>query len=357
MSELAINLRLVTIARAADHWLGELERRGHSDRTLATYRRLLDKFADAHPHDDVSEITAMQVRRFLDSEGRKRDGARKAAATIAQNVSIVNGFFDWLTREEAIKRNPTRRNGDRVIARPKQLRPEENDAVTTVSADEVRCLLDAAERGTWGERLAVNCLAYLGPRRRALAIARRDDYDQGERMMTFREKGAKTIEKPVPDRLADLLDAAIAAGVYETGDDYLIPGRAMQRRPGDRDDRIIWHLVRAVAERAGIKTHVHALRAAFATHYLDMHPGQIEALQDLLGHARIETTLVYLRRRDRRRSMETVRDLDWGSKPTSIAPHDNYRPTQIAAKTLESSPFTEKEGFEPSMEVYTPITP
>jgi hypothetical protein len=35
--------------------------------------------------------------------------------------------------------------------------------------------------------------------------------------LRFREKGGKTIWKPVPAELAQLLDAAIAAGVYESG--------------------------------------------------------------------------------------------------------------------------------------------
>ena len=32
-------------------------------------------------------------------------------------------------------------------------------------------------------------------------------------------------------------------------------------------------------------------------------------------------------------------------------------PTQIAQRLLEANPLTEKEGFEPSMEEFTPITP
>lgn len=330
------NLRLMTISRAVDLWLGELERRNHSERTIATYRRFLDKLADSYPHIDVDELTATQLRRFLDEQAKLRIGGRKAAATIAQNVTIVNGFYDWLTREGVVTRNPTRRNGDRILSRPRQTAPEENDAVVTVSGTEVRRLLEVANLGTWGERLAVNLLAYLGPRRRALATARLADYDQEERTITFREKGGQTIAKPVPDRLAYLLDAAVAAGVYATDDDYLIPGRAVQRRPGDRDDKIIWHLVREVAKRAGVKTHVHALRAAFAVHYLETHPGQIESLQKLMGHRRLETTLVYLRRLRRREAMETVRDLDWSPA--------------LSGESMESFAFTEKEGFEPSFD-------
>jgi hypothetical protein len=36
------------------------------------------------------------------------------------------------------------------------------------------------------------------------------------------------------------------------------------------------------------------------------------ALKELMGHNRIETTLVYLRRKDKAKAMESVRDLSWG---------------------------------------------
>jgi integrase len=269
-----------------------------------------------------------------------------------------------LTAEEIIRRNPARRNGQRIISRPKLQNAAENDNVISVSGDEVRRLLDVAS--AWNERLAVHLLAYLGPRRKALAIARLSDYDRDERTISFSEKGSKRIAKPVPDRLAAVLDAAILAGVYEHETDYLVPGRAIQRRPGDRDDRVIWHLVRAVAARAGVTTHVHALRAAFAVHYLETHPGQIEALQKLMGHKRLETTLVYLRRLQRRQQMETVRDLDWGNGSGEIRTREpgvdpsyplsrralsaTQAPIQIAEKLMEAKPVFVPVDLQPSFE-------
>lgn len=343
----------MTRSHAVDLWLGELTRKRLSERTIDTYRRFLDKLCDQDGISDVDELTSTQIRRFLDDQARLAKGGRKSASTIAQNVTIINGWLDWLTAEGIIVRNPARRNGQRILSRPRQLAADENDNVTTISGAEVGRLLEAASKGTWNERLAVNALAYLGPRRHALAVARIGDYDQAERTLAFREKGGKTIAKPVPHVLADLIDAAIAAGVYtdqlrEREEDYLIPGRAPQRRPGERDDRVIWHLVRSVALEAGVTTHVHALRAAFAVEYLETHPGQIESLQQLLGHKRIETTLVYLRRLQRRQQMETVRDMDWGHHSTSIAPHDNSRGN--SEELFEAAAVAEKEGFEPSFE-------
>lgn len=341
-------LAVMTISHATDLWLGELTRQGHSDRTVDKYRRLLDKLADAHSrHTDVADLTVVHVRGFLDRQAKRANGTRKAPATIAQDVSTVCGFFDWLTSEGIIGRNPTRRNGDRIVTRPRQTPAEENDNITSISGDGVRKLIAEANTGSWPERLAVNCLVYAGARRHAVAQLRIGDYDPVGRMLTFHEKGGKTIEKPVPHALARVIESAVAAGVYDTIDDYLIPSRAQQRRAGERDDRIIWRLVRDVAARAGVDTHVHALRAAFAVHFLESNEGELVALQKLMGHKRIETTLVYLRRLDRRQAMETVRDLSWDV--AGVDTGDSERFPQIARESFDAFRLAEKEGFEPSL--------
>jgi site-specific recombinase XerD len=324
------------ISRATDLWLGELARQSRSESTVNGYRRLLDKLADTHPFADVADLSASDVRRFLDSQARRRDGKRKSASSIGGNVSTINGFFDWLTKEGIVDRNPTRRNGDRIIDRPPQLAAEDNDNIVSVTfADVQRLLRESRRLGKWEETLAIHCLVYLGPRRKALSLVRLGDYDRLERTLMFREKGGKTIRKPVPDELATVIESAIFAGAYTNPSDYLIPSKAQQRRPGDRDDRVIWRIVKEVAERANVTTHVHALRAAFAVHYLQSKPGEIVGLQKLMGHRRIETTMVYLRRLDRHEAMESVRDRSWN--PAN------------SGESLRSLDVTEKEGFEPSI--------
>jgi site-specific recombinase XerC len=42
----------------------------------------------------------------------------------------------------------------------------------------------------------------------------------------------------------------------------------------------------------------HSLRAAFTVLFPETHPGELEALQRLLGHRKPETTQIYLRRMD-----------------------------------------------------------
>jgi site-specific recombinase XerD len=368
-------VRVMTTSHAADLYLGELVRQGRTQRTIASYRRTLHKLADVYPHHDVEELTASMLRVFLDRYTRNRKtGGENRPTTIAHAVTIVRCFFKWLHEEDLISRDPAER-----IRRPKLAPAYENDNVVTVSSEDVRLMLLAAEG--WQEKIAVSLAVYSGARRHALATIRRSDYDPFARTLRFQEKGGKIIVKPVADPLADVLDAAIFAGVYETYDGgsdddrrkdpqgdgagsgvqprvdrgeflgaveaqprgsrsplevdpYLIPGNAVQRRPGERDDRVVWRLIRKVAARAGVKTTVHALRAAFAVAYLEqMGTEHLFSLQQLMGHSRPETTNLYLRRLDRRRSMETVRGLNWGVD---------------SSESLESNPLAEKEGFEPS---------
>ena len=80
---------------------------------------------------------------------------------------------------------------------------------------------------------------------------------------------------------------------------------------------MIWETVKKLAARAGVEAHTHALRAAFAVQFDEANPDQLIALKELMGHARIETTLVYLRRKDRARAMESVRGFPGAAQATS----------------------------------------
>ena len=298
LERLRENPAVLRLSEGVDLYIGDLALRRRSARTRDDYRRKLDVLIDAHPRADVGEITPDDCRRALARwEGR-------ASGTIAHSVTVYNRFFSWLYDEGRIERNPMER-----IPRPRLKRPEELD-VTTVSASDVRRMFEGCL--TWQELLCLSVLAYLGPRRGAVSRLRRRDVDFERGTVRFQEKGGKIDVKPMPHDLLSLLRAADEAGALDPSpDSYVVPMQREQRRQGDRDDRIVWRLVRGVAARVGVRSHVHALRAAFAVHYLESHPGDLEALQALMGHRKLETTQIYLRKLDRERAMERVRDLSW----------------------------------------------
>jgi len=319
---------MLTITRATDQFLGDCTRRGYSQRTVDTYQRLLDKFADICPADyDVGQVTEDDCRRYLDGFNRK------AAGTRAHAFSVLSSFFKWLDLNEKIKRNPMQR-----MQRPRRIAPEDLDVVT-VSSDDVRRMLEYARPGA--ERVALYVLAYLGPRRRAVSRLRLKDYDSARRRLRFYEKGGKTIWKRVPAKLADVLDAEIKAGSYSSADDYLVPNEGPRSRTGERDDRVIWRLVKTVADRAGVEAHVHALRAAFAVEYLSRPGTDLLQVQETLGHASTETTRVYLRKRNKEAAMEPLLAFDWGDNT------DAAQVSQIAGARLAASGGVGAGGFEP----------
>ena len=305
---------MLTITRATDLFLGDLTRRGYSQRTVDTYRRILDKLADHVPVDtDVGQVTQDDCRRFLDKWNKKSPGTR------AHCYAVLSSFFKWMYRAEKIKRNPMDR-----LEKPKRPAAEDLD-VTMVSSEDVKRLLGACE--TWTEKLALSIACYLGPRRAALAQLRLRDYDETHARIRFYEKGGKVIWKPVPEKLATLIHLAMDDPEILNGpDDYLIPPEGNLSRTGPRDDRVIWRVVKRVSDRAGVDAHVHSLRAAFACFYLEQNPGDLAGLKDLLGHRALSTTQVYLRKLDKEAGMERVRGLDWGDNtaaPDSPATREN----------------------------------
>ena len=316
----------MNVSRAIDLYIGELARQGRSKATRDSYQRLLFDFAKRMRLDaDTAEIRREDYEQFLD---RWTNSAR---STLASGVSLCHGFSAFL-----YARGYSDQDYARDIPRPRRLKAEDVEVVSVSSADVMR-MIDACE--DWQELLCVGTAAYLGPRRAALARARWGDVDLAAGTVRFLEKGGKVNVKPVPDEYLAILRAAEQNRVWASPEDYLIPNRrpASVRR-AERSDKVIWHTIKSVAARAGVRAHVHALRAAFAVQFDEAHPERIHALKELMGHSRLETTLVYLRRKNRAKDMEAVRDLSWG---TSVFPsfaeeaHTGFEPVSADSRLPE----------------------
>lgn len=313
--------RMNEINYAIDAWLGDLARAGRSPATRLKYQQLLWAFAaflEGEGVRDCDRITTDHCRRFLNR------WVDSSPSTMALGVTVVRGFLSFLVDETVLEHSPAER-----IRRPRRQRAQDIDVVTVTSQDVERMF--AAAEG-WQEILCLAVLVYMGPRRSAAARVRRRDVDLVHGTIRFREKGGKTILKPLPDELTAILRAADQQHVWASDADYLIPSRRDPKRK-ERSAKVVYDTVKKIADRAGVHAHVHSLRAAFAVRMDELYPGRLVAVQELLGHARIETTMVYLRRQDKAREMETVRGLTWGS---SVFPVSDIRAVPPA-------------GFEPAL--------
>ena len=169
--------------------------------------------------------------------------------------------------------------------------------VTPLDARSLGRLINVLDGPDWQAKrdvALVNLLARAGLRiSEALALAL-GDVELGPRsgqVLIRLGKGRK--ERVTP--LSAVARAALRAylDVRPAVDHKLIfvsrSGRPLLARDAQR-------LISGAAQRAGIKTPVtpHTLRHTFATRFLELHPGDLRTLQDLLGHASLTTTGRYL---------------------------------------------------------------
>jgi len=154
--------------------------------------------------------------------------------------------------------------------------------------DQVKAILNAISfrNDNWNklkkrDTVIVLMFAYTGIRRGELLGLRVRDLNYHNRMLKVKGKGDK--ERTIP--IADVL--------YE-------PLRKYTKRlqPGDRlfpiQPRRLWAIVSRYANAAGVENfHPHSFRHYFATQLVEAGEN-LKTVQELLGHADISTTAIYL---------------------------------------------------------------
>jgi integrase len=222
----------VRLDRALDRFDGDMARRNCSTRSRDDYFRTLCRLFVFVPRDPVViDVTPDALRECLDTWATRKPNTRYKID------AIFRKFCAWLVAQELLDRDPMLR-----IPRPVKQHPEDIDVVSLSEADVIR-MFKACE--TPRELVCLSVLAYLGPRRAAASRLRVRDLDLENAHMRFFEKGGRVIWKPMPDELAALIAEAMGTGIIGTGsDDYVIPMARKQRRKDERDDRVIYYLVK-----------------------------------------------------------------------------------------------------------------
>jgi len=140
-----------------------------------------------------------------------------------------------------------------------------------------------------------NCIVSLlygtGVRVSELTHIKMRDIDLDRMMLrVFQGKGKKDRMVMLPGKLKNIL--AIQAKLKKANDFLFTNGRGSG---GSRlTEATIQKIVAQAADRAGIKKNVspHTLRHSFATHLLE-NGTDIRYIQELLGHAKLQTTQIY----------------------------------------------------------------
>ncbi len=272
---------LAWIDRFLDHLRYE---RRLSTHTESSYRRdlaRLSSFCDQEGIEDWSDLDSRRLRTF--AAARHREGL--APGSLQRLLSAVRGFYAYLLREGRVRSNPAQ-----GVSAPRQRRR----LPKVLDVDQMATLLDAHTEDPLELRdLTIMELAYSsGLRLAELVSLNLGDVDIADGTVKVTGKGNKGRIVPVGRRALKILEEwmRVRAGMAAPDEDALFVGRR-GRRLGVRS---VQERMRRWALKRGLDTHLHPhmLRHSFASHVLESS-GDLRAVQELLGHARISTTQIY----------------------------------------------------------------
>ncbi len=264
---------------------------GRSKATSRAYRSDLEGFVSWAARSGVESpegVDRVMLRRYLAYLGTRR----YARSSISRKAASLRCYFAWAARSGKLEVDPACSLSSPA---PQSRLPR------VLDRSELQAMLDPPR-----ERRP-------GPADRTDALRQRDDavlellYACGLRVaelcgmdipgvdldgltVTVMGKGSRERRLPMHDRCAGVLAAWLSSGRNLLVSDET-PAQAVflnqrGRRLGPRDVR------RIIDRRSPVPTHPHAIRHSFATHLLD-GGADLRVVQELLGHASLQTTQVY----------------------------------------------------------------
>ncbi|HWH32690.1 MAG TPA: site-specific tyrosine recombinase XerD [Egibacteraceae bacterium] len=254
------------------------------ERDLAVYGRYLAGIGTDDPLTATDGDLAGFVAWLRDATTAA--GKPYAASTIARTLVSVRGLHRFLVREGLARFDPsTELSGPRPKRPlPKALHLEEIERLlASPVGDEPVALRD---------RAMLELLYAAGLRITELVELDVDDVDLAARSVRCLGKGRKERIVPIGRVAAAAVDAWLVRGrpaLRAAG-----PALFVNRRGGRLTRQGGWKIVKRHAEDAGLGERVspHTLRHSFATHLID-RCADVRVVQELLGHASVNTTQVY----------------------------------------------------------------
>ncbi|MBI4370749.1 MAG: tyrosine-type recombinase/integrase [Elusimicrobia bacterium] len=253
---------------------------GVSPHTLRAYRADLEAFAARFPGLAPDALERSHVRRWL---ADLQSGAA-ARASVLRKASALRSFARFLREEGELKADPFL-----GVVLPKKVRPLPR-FLTESEMEQVLSAPMGADAGSRRDRALVELLYSSGLRRAELAALNVGDVDFLSGTARVLGKGSKERVVPVGDGALRSLRAALRDRPGAGGGEPLFSNARGGRLTTDG----VLFLVRRWTRRCALLKNVtpHVFRHSFATHLLDRGCG-IRLVQEMLGHASLQTTQLY----------------------------------------------------------------
>jgi integrase/recombinase XerC len=271
---------------------------GMSPASVKAYRSDVDGFvqwAGRGGAGGPSDVSRLVLRRYLAYLATRR----YAKASIARKAASLRSYFQWCLRRELITTDPSARltapapdsRLPRILGQSEigqLLDPGANPSRTAnPKVAPIRTMPPEIDRR---DDAVLELLYGSGLRVAELCGLDLDDIDLHHRVLTVMGKGSKQRQALMHERCAAAvqlwINEARALLSRSTSPRDALFFNARGNRLGPRDVR------RLLDRRSPVPTHPHALRHTFATHLLD-GGADLRVVQELLGHASLQTTQVY----------------------------------------------------------------
>lgn len=272
-----------------ERFLNYLEHeKGLSANTLASYgidlkdyREFLSEYS-SETIETANSATIVAYLMFLRRQGR-------ATSTVARRLAAIKGFYQFLLREGCIVKDPSENLSAPSLERrlPK-----------VMSLAEIERLLAQPDPSTplgLRDKAMLEVLYATGLRVTELVDLNKNDVDLLEGFVRCMGKGSKERVVPMGEIAVLSLKAYLEQGRSELVTDLEEQALFVNQEGARMSRQSVWKLVKKYARQAEIRKEVtpHTIRHSFATHLLE-HGADIRAVQEMLGHADISTTQIYI---------------------------------------------------------------
>jgi integrase/recombinase XerD len=254
-----------------------------SQRSIVAYCRevrfMIEHYPDIDPQDWTEDLVISYQHYLITAQQASRSKCHMSAQSIAY-------FFRNVLQKPFT--TPSRIYPKRIFQLP-----------TVLTVEDVRKLLAACQSAK--EQAILELFYSTGLRLNELRMLKMEHIEAAQnRVKVFSGKGQRDRYTLLSQKCLETLRRYFRSCAVKPKQ-YLFEGQT----PGEpMHARSIQHAVLMVYNRAGLghKTKkVHALRHSFATHLLD-NGVDIHTIKELLGHSKIETTMVYLHLQSRKRN-------------------------------------------------------
>ena len=281
----------------------DLLRQEKSQNTVRAYIRDVEEFiqwfSETVGEFSPEQITVVDVQEY---KSYLYNVKRNKPVSVNRKLSALESFCEFLVSTGHLKDNPA--------AKVKKIKQQKTAEVAALSNSELYRLkrmfyLEDNKRDIAIFELMIN----TGLREAEVCNLKLDDIVMSERkgvVIVRSGKGEKYREVPLNANVRRALQTYLE--VRPNRGNYLFVSNKSERLSESQ----LYRIIRKYADMAGIKAHPHMLRHTFATKLLREGKIDLPTLQNLLGHANINTTAIYTRAtmQDLEKAVEILESLE-----------------------------------------------